>query len=86
MSKVKAVGGLLLGAAIAIAGGVAERFIGLPPAILSGIVMLLVLLACYPAVKRWSTTSRNLTFQAWTAGSVVASFTAMVIILIVNRL
>jgi hypothetical protein len=82
----KVAGGLLLAAAIAVGGGAAERFTRLSPAVISGIVMLLVLLACYPAVKRWSTTGRNLTFKVWSLGSAVASFTATVILLIVNRL
>jgi hypothetical protein len=85
MSKVKVVGGLLLAAAIAVGSVVAERFIHLPPDIMSGVVILLVLLACYPAVTRWSPTNRNLTFKVWAMGAAVASFTATVILLIVNR-
>lgn len=86
MSKVKVVGGLLVAAAVAVAGGAAERFISFSPAVISGAVMLLSLLACYPAVGAWSAANRNLTFRVWAMGAAVASVTATAILLIVNRL
>lgn len=86
MSTVKAVCGLLLAATIAVGGGVAGGFTRLPPAVVSGAVMLLVLLACYPAVRRWGAGSRNLTFKLWATGSAVASITASAIMAAVNRL
>lgn len=78
--------GLLLAATIAVGGGVAGGFTRLPPAVVSGAVMLLVLLACYPAVRRWGAGSRNLTFKLWATGSAVASITASAIMAAVNRL
>lgn len=87
MSTVKSVCGLLLAATIAVGGGVAGGFTRLPPAVVSGAVMLLlVLLACYPAVRRWGAGSRNLTFKLWATGSAVASITASAIMAAVNRL
>jgi hypothetical protein len=86
MSKAKAVGGLLVAAAVAIGGGAAERFTHLSPAVISGVVMLLSLLACYPAVKRWSVPGHNLTFKVWALGAAVASITATAIIAVVQRL
>lgn len=86
MSTVKSVCGLLLAATIAVGGGVAGGFTRLPPAVVSGAVMLLVLLACYPAVRRWGAGSRNLTFKLWATGSAVASITASAVMAAVNRL
>lgn len=86
MSTVKAVCGLLLAATIAVGGGVAGGLTRLPPAVVSGAVMLLVLLACYPAVRRWGAGSRNLTFKLWATGSAVASITASAVMAAVNRL
>ncbi len=68
MSTAKAVRGLLLAATIAVGSGVAGGFTRPPPAVVSGAAMLLVLLACYPAVRRWGAGSRNLTFKVWATG------------------
>ncbi len=86
MSTAKVIGGLLGAAAVAVGGGAAERFTRLSPAVISGAVMLLSLLACYPAVRAWSAANRNLTFRVWAMGAAVAGVTATAILLIVNRL
>lgn len=73
MSKVITAGSLVLAGAIALVGGIVERPLVLPRAVVFGAVMLSVLLITYPTVKRNEGVNRRLSFKRWTLIALLAS-------------
>jgi sensor domain CHASE-containing protein len=85
MRKVKITVGLVLAASTAFFGGIVEQRLGIPESLRLGILMFLVMLLSYPAVKWWyEERRRKITFKQWTLMAAVATVASTAIHFIIE--